>query len=84
MSVTKAEARRRIRQAQEILEFKVQAGLSEACNALSRITHCPEYDKVGELYDKVKSLWHQLESRTYSTKIDLDSEAAAKFLKEKS
>lgn len=79
-SVSQWEAQRRIRKAQQILEFKVQAGLSEVCNELSRITWCPEWSKTGKLYDQVKKLWYQLDSRALSPKIDLDSEAAASLL----
>lgn len=81
---TKAEAQRRIRRAQHVLEHQVQAGLSQVCNELSRITWCPEWNRAGELYDQVKKLWHRLDSRALSGKIDLDPEAAEKFLKEKS
>lgn len=80
MTPTQFEAQRRIKCAKQILEFTVQAGLSAVANDLSRIIHCPEYDEVAKLYDRVKALWYKLDSREISPKIDLDSEAAAKFL----
>lgn len=77
---TQLEAQRRIREAQKILEFRVQHGISDVGEKLSRITHCPEWDEIGKLYDQVRALWHKLNDRALSSKIDLDSEAAAKFL----
>lgn len=77
---TKAEAVKRIEEAQKILEFVIQENLHQVGERLCRIIHCPEWDEIGNLYDQVKALWYKLEDRKYSKKIDLDSEAAAKFL----
>jgi hypothetical protein len=80
-TITQAEAQRRIRVAQQILEHKVQAGLAEVCRELSHIMWCPEWKRAGDLYDQVRKLWYRLDSRALSTKIDLDSMVGPDFVK---
>jgi hypothetical protein len=81
-TVTQIEAERRIRKAQDILEFRVQAGLNAVREELSRIIWCPEWEIVGKEYDRVKALWYKLNDRSLSSKIDLDSEEAPRFVAE--
>lgn len=79
-TLTKMEAQHRIEDAKNILEFVIQARLHDVGERLCRITHCPEYDEVSKIYDRVKALWYKLDSRAQSSKIDLDSEGASRFL----
>lgn len=79
MTSSKIEAKKRVDEAKYILEHIVQNALGEAANKLSRIVWCPEYDDIDKLYDQVKALWHKLDQRSRSPKIDLDESAKAKF-----
>jgi GTP1/Obg family GTP-binding protein len=80
-TITQAEAQRRIREAQQILEHRVQAGLGDVAQKLGNIIWCPEYREVHKLYSRVKKLWYKLDSRALSTKIDLDNLVGPDFIK---
>lgn len=56
---------RRARMALDVLEFKVQAGLSEAAELLGVITGgiSEDYDACRKLYAEVETAWHGLNDK---------------------
>lgn len=50
--------------------------LSKACEELCPIDGlCPQWEDVGDHYDKVKALWHRVNSRINGGGFDMDTDS---------
>lgn len=75
MSPTKQLAELKARRALECIE-QAQRLLSKACEELCPLDGlCPEWEDVGDHYDKVKALWHRVNNRVNGGGYDLDADA---------
>lgn len=79
LTATQLAARARIALALEKIEA-AQRLLGDACEQLCPINGlCPEWERVGILYDKVHAEWHRV-NRKVEGGFDLDSDARRRFL----
>lgn len=79
LSPTQYEALRRARAALERIA-EAQARILDACEYLCRIDGlCPEWEIVGQEYDRLKALWHKVNLRVNGGGFDLDSDAKRAF-----
>ncbi len=57
--------------------------LGDACGDLSSVLGlCPEWERVGKLYDKVHAEWHRVNLKVEGG-FDLDSDSKLRFLAKK-
>lgn len=79
MTPTKQLAEIKARRALELIE-QAQRLLSKACEELCPLDGlCPQWEDVGDHYDKIKALWHRVNSRVNGGGFDLDSDAKRKL-----
>jgi hypothetical protein len=73
--VAQAKARKALRHIETAQNF-----LRMACEELCPIDGmCPEWDDVGDHYDKVKALWHRVNMRANADDYDLDRDARTRL-----
>lgn len=81
MTPSQLEAKEKIKKALALIQIS-QNVMGHACEEICPIDGlCPEWEHLGELYDKIHAAWYVVSDKLQSGKFDLDRDAKARFEK---